>query len=139
MRTAIDTNVLSALWGREAPALRVVTLLDDANARGSLILCPVVYMECRANPWVREGQVDVFLETMRVAVEWLLEREIWELAAERFERYASRRRRHGGGEARRFAADFLVAAHALLRADRLVTLDQRSYRTDFPELILVEP
>jgi hypothetical protein len=96
-------------------------------------------MECRANPWVREGQVDVFLETMRVAVEWLLEREIWELAAERFERYASRRRRHGGGEARRFAADFLVAAHALLRADRLVTLDQRSYRTDFPELILVEP
>ncbi len=139
MRTAIDTNVLSALWGRESPAQRIAHLLDDANSRGGVVISPVVYMEARANPHISEADVERFLTTMRVIVDWVLEREVWELATERFVSYARRRRRQGGGEARRFLADYLVAAHALLRADRLVTLDQRSYRPDFPELILVEP
>jgi len=139
MRTAVDTNVFSALWSREAPALRMVALLDEANAQGSLTICPVVYVECRANPWVRDDQVDHFLETMRVGVDWVMERDVWELAAERFVQYASRRRRQGAGEAKRLSSDFVIASHALLHADRLVTLDQRRYRTDFPELILVEP
>jgi predicted nucleic acid-binding protein len=32
--------------------------------------------------------------------------------------------------------DFLIAAHALLRADRLMTLDPARYQQDFPELRL---
>ena len=139
MRTAIDTNVLSALWGRESPAQRLAQVLDEANRQGGVVISPVVYMEARANPYLSENDMDRFLVTMRVTVDWILEREVWELATERFVGYARRRRRQGGGEARRFLADYLVAAHALVRADRLVTLDLRSYRTDFPELVLVEP
>jgi predicted nucleic acid-binding protein len=74
---------------------------------------------------------------MRIAPDWIYEREVWQLAAERFEQYAKRRRRQGSGEPRRLAPDFLIAAHGLLHTDRLVTFDQRRYRTDFPELILV--
>jgi predicted nucleic acid-binding protein len=134
MRTALDTNILSALWGRESPAPRIAAYLDAA---GALVISPIVYMESRAHPYVGHDQVDQFLETMRVAVDWMLEREVWELAAERFEQYASRRRGQGAGEAKRVTSDFVIGAHALLRADRLITLDQRRYRTDFPELILL--
>jgi predicted nucleic acid-binding protein len=139
MRTAIDTNVLSAIWGGESAASRASQLLDEAGKRGGLVIVPIVYVELRAHPNLAEGFVDRFLQTMRVAVEWTLEQEVWLLAAERFERYAHRRRREGASEPKRFPADFLVAAHALLRADRLATFDLRSYRADFPELQLVKP
>jgi len=139
MRTAIDTNILSSLWGGEPSAAQIPRILDEGRSVGSLVIDPVVYIELRAYPTATERIVDQFLETMRIEIDWLVEREVWLLAAERFERYASRRRRQGAGEARRLTSDFLIAAHALLRADRLVTLDQRRYRTDFPELILVEP
>ena len=139
MRTAIDTNVLSAIWGGESVASRISQVLDEAGKQGGLVVSPIVYVELRAHPNLAEGFVDRFLLTMRVAVDWVLEREIWLLAAERFEQHAQRRRRQGPGAEKRFPADYLVAAHALLSADRLVTFDQGSYRTDFPELILVEP
>jgi predicted nucleic acid-binding protein len=106
---------------------------------GALVISPVVYVELRAYPTATEAIVDRFLEANRIEIDWLIEREIWELAAERFERYANRRRRQGGGEAKRLTSDFLIAAHAIVRADRLITLDQRRYRADFPELTLVEP
>jgi predicted nucleic acid-binding protein len=34
-------------------------------------------------------------------------------------------------------ADFVIAAHALIQADRLMTLDPKRYRQDFPKLRLV--
>lgn len=139
MRTALDTNVLSAVWGRETSAARIAAFLDGAYAQGGLVISPFVYLEARANPFVKNDQVDHFLKTMGVEVDWLIEREIWELAAERFAQYANRRHRQGGGETKRLTSDFVIAAHALLRADRLITLDQRRYRTDFAELILIEP
>jgi predicted nucleic acid-binding protein len=35
---------------------------------------------------------------------------------------------------RRLLADFVIGAHALLRADRLVTFNGADFRSDFPEL-----
>jgi predicted nucleic acid-binding protein len=35
-------------------------------------------------------------------------------------------------------ADFVIAAHALLKADRLMTLDANRYGVDFPQLRLYE-
>lgn len=138
MRTAIDTNVLSALWGGETPAIRVSEFLDEAAAEGGLVISPIVYIELCSHPNLPEDFVKRFLETMQIEVEWALSREIWQLAAERFAQYAQRRRRQGPGQPKRFPADFLVASHALLRTDRLVTLEQRTYGTDFPELTLAE-
>jgi predicted nucleic acid-binding protein len=139
MRTAIDTNVLSAIWGGESAASRASQFLDESGKHDGLVITPIVYVELRAHPNLAEGFVDRFLQTMRVAVDWTVGQEVWLLAGERFEQYARRRRRQGSSEPKRFTADFLVAAHALLNADRLATFDQRSYGTDFPELQLVKP
>ncbi len=139
MRTAIDTNVLSALWGGEPSAPQISQFLNEAMGAGGLVIHPIVYVEARAHPNASEPTVNRFLERTRVSVDWATSQEIWLLAAERFERYAHRRRKQGPGEARRFPADFLVAAHALVSADRLATFDRRIYGADFPELQLVQP
>ncbi len=138
MRTAIDTNVLSAVWGREANAEGIADFLDAAGAQGALVISPIVYVEARAHPSMNEAAMHEFLNEMRIEVDWALEQPVWLLAGERFEQHALRRHRQAAGEPRRFPADFLVGSHALLNANRLVTLDQRIYRRDFPELTLVE-
>jgi hypothetical protein len=60
--------------------------------------------------------------------------EIWNEAGLRYCRYSARRRKSGAGAPRRLLADFVIGAHALLRADCLVTFDTAGYRHDFPEL-----
>lgn len=138
MRTAIDTDILSALWSGEPSASRISQFLYGSTGVGGLVIHPFVYMEARAHPRASVAVVNQFLKDTRIDVDWISGEQVWLLAAERYEQHVQRRRRQGGGP-KRFPADFLVAAHALLRADRLVTLDQRNYRADFPELILVEP
>lgn len=138
MRSAIDTNILSALLGGEPLAVRIADFLDEGRAEGGLVISPVVYVEIRGRAGATEAFVGEFLESLRISVDWVLERDVWQLAGGRFGQYAQRRRQQGSGEPKRLAADFVVAAHAVVRADRLVTLDQRRYRADFPELDLVE-
>lgn len=138
MRTALDTNILSAIWGAEPTAAKIASLLYEASAQGGLVISPIVYVEGLGNPTITEPKLMQFLDSTRIAVDWTIDRPVWHLAGERFERYTRRLRRHRSGESKRFLADFLIGAHALLHADRLMTLDQRRYRTDFPELTVVE-
>lgn len=139
MRTAIDTNVISAVWAGESPATAAMMALGEAELDGSLVICPVIYMELRAYPGATAGYVDGFLEKTHIAVDWNLDRAVWLLAADRFQRYAERRRGQERAEPKRVVADYLVGAHAALRADRLMTFDQRVFRTDFPEVRVTEP
>ena len=136
MRSAIDTNIVSALWSSEAKAVVVKSLLDNAADLGGLVICPVVYAELRGHPRATASYVDRFLDETGILVEWTLDRAIWQLAAERYEKYAIRKRKQKSGEPKRLIADFIVGAHALLRADVLLTLDPRPYCRDFPELSL---
>ena len=136
MRTAIDTNILSALLTGEPNAGQIGQSLDTAGGRGGLVVCPIVYVELRAVPGATPSLIDAFLEQTSIVVEWNLDQAIWQLAAERYEKYAARKRKQRMGEPKRLIADFLVGAHALLRADVLLTLDPRPYRRDFPELAL---
>lgn len=136
MRTALDTNVLSALWSGEPLASRVAGQLAQAHAQGGLVVCAPVYVELLAHPSASQHFVDEFLMDTGVAVDFALGEDVWRQAGKSFVAYANRRRKSQGGSPKRLLADFLVAAHALLRADCLMTLDASRYERDFPRLRL---
>jgi predicted nucleic acid-binding protein len=137
VRTAVDTNVISALWSREPSASRMVQLLGRAQSEGGLVIAAAVYAELLAHPGATGQFVDEFLISTRIALDFDLGESVWRDAAGRFATYAERRRRSGGGSPKRLLVDFLIGAHAALKADRLLTLDANRYREDFPNLRLM--
>jgi hypothetical protein len=136
MRTALDTNILSAILSNEPAAAAIARQLNRARADGALLLAPAVYSELLAHPNASESFVNHFLEDTGIAVDFLLTQAVWVEAGRRFARYA-RRRRSGHGQPKRLLADFIIGAHALLQADRLITLDPSRFKQDFPELKLL--
>ena len=137
MRTAIDTNILSALWSREPLAAGIARQLGEAKSRGALLIAPVVYIELLAYPNASESFVKTFLTDTGITVDFHLQEALWTEAGRRFARYASRRRKSGHGSPKRLLADFLIGSHALVLADCLMTLDPARYKQDFPELKLL--
>lgn len=137
MRTALDTNVLSALWDREPNWRRITKLLGEATEAGSVVLCAAVYAETLAHPRVTEGFVRAFLADTRIVVDFELGERVWTEAGRAYAHYAERRRRSAKEHPRRILADFVIGAHAMVTADRLMTLDRGRYAKDFPELKLV--
>ncbi len=137
MRTALDTNVLSAIWDQEPSVGRLTHLLGESSRAGSVVLCAAVYAEAIAHPRMTEEFLGQFLSDADVVVDFELDEQVWLEAGRRYARYAKRRRRSGQEQPRRLLADFLIGAHALLTADRLITLDKGRYERDFPELKLV--
>ena len=138
MRTALDTNVISALWSREPLAERMSVLLGQAQGAGALVVSGPVYAELLAHPLAEEAFVRQFLSDTHIRVDFELDEGVWRKAGQGFSAYAKRRRSSGGGEPRRLLVDFLVGAHAELRAERLLTLDASRYTQDFPDLKLME-
>ena len=140
MISALDSNVVSAIWSREPGWTHVVEALNHAAAQGGLVLCGVVYAELRAYPRVTEDILTVFMDKTGVRADFALNERIWRETGLRFAAYAERRRRQvTPQEPKRLVADFVIGAHALIRADRLITLDRKRYVRDFPELLLLDP
>ena len=137
MRTALDTNVLSALWSGEPSARNIESALFKARSEGGLVICAPVYCELLAYPSASRRFVKEFLFETGIFVDFILDEQIWQRAATAFVAYAERRRRSHGGSPKRLLVDFVVAAHALFSADRLMTLDGTRYRQDFPRLQIV--
>ena len=138
MRTALDTNIISAIWTKEPNLLEILAQLNVSRNQGSIVICPVVYVELCAHPRATLEDVKRFLTDTGIAVDWELSRKIWDHAADAYSQYAHRRRRSRDGSPGRMPADFIIGAHATWMADRLLTLDQRRYRTDFPGLRIKE-
>lgn len=135
MITAIDTNVVVALWDRDPNlSLAAQSALDRALGRGGLIISAPVFAELLACPGRDEAFLDVFLKDTGIAVDWDLEKSVWRVAGRAFQAHASRRRRQGDSGPRRILADFLIGAHAVGRDCELLTLDDRLYRAAFPRL-----
>lgn len=139
MTTAIDTNVIVALWNvDDTQNLEAQKALEESQGRGGLVVCGPVYAELMAAPGRSEAFVDKFFEEAHIAVEWELGERVWRAAGTAFQSYAVRRGRHKEAEPRRILADFLIGAHALVNGYKLLTLDGRTYRAAFPRMAIIE-
>lgn len=138
MTTAIDTNVLVALWDTDARLNTAAQkALDAAQERGALVISGAVYAELLALPGRTEGMLDDFLAATTLQVDWESREGIWRAAGKAFQRYVERRKTKKDELPRRILADFLIGAHASVLRYRLMTLDQRLYRAAFPEMEII--
>jgi len=96
-----------------------------------------VFVELSAVPGLNVQLVRKALQEMAIAIDFDVGEDVWQLAATTFAEYAIRRRRSGGSSPKRLLPDFLIASHALLKADRLMTRDANRYSQDFPKLRLI--
>src|ERR1700677_4165900 len=136
MRTALDTNILSLFWSGGPLADAIAARLSKVRAEGALGLSAPVFVELSAIPTGDPQRVQKLLREMTITVDFDLGEDVWQLAAASFAAYAIRRR-SGGGQPKRLPADFVIASHALLQADRLMTRDATRYAVDFPNLRLI--
>jgi predicted nucleic acid-binding protein len=101
-----------------------------------LVVGAPVYAELLAYPKATESFVHNFLADTGITVDFELVQSVWVEAGRRFARYANRRRK-SSDEPKRLLVDFVIGSHALTQADRLMTLDPKRYRRDFPDLDLL--
>ncbi len=137
MLSAVDTNVISALWSKEPTASEVKELLFAARQTGGLVVCGPVFAELLAYPGATRAFVETFLQDTQIEVHTGLSFQVWARAGEAFSAYAERRRIDRTGQLKRLLVDFVVGAHALLMADQLLTLDVNRHRTAYPGLNLI--
>ena len=138
MTTAIDTNVIVALWDRDpALSLAAQSALDAALARGGLVVAAPVFSELMAAPERSEAFLNAFFRDTGIVLDWHLPEAVWRAAGRAFQKYAARRREKPSSGPRRILADFLIGAHAAAHGYCLLTLDDRLYRAAFPGLTLV--
>ena len=137
MTTAIDTNVVVALWDRDPTlSLAAQTALEGAFNRGSLVVSAPVFAELIAAPGRTETFVNSFLQETGIVIDWELGEAVWRHAGRAFQHYAERRRKQRDSGSRRILADFLIGAHAQTKSYRLLTLDERLYKAAFPTLTI---
>ena len=135
MITAIDTNVIIALWQRETNvSVAAQRSLERAYLAGGLVLSAPVFAELLAAPGRTEAFVSHFLDDTGIAVDWDLDEPVWRAAGKAFQAYAERRRKQRDTGTRRILADFLIGAHCQVRGYRLLTLDERLFRAAYPQL-----
>ena len=133
MITAVDTTVLLDILGGDATfgrqSLRAVR---RCLAEGRLVACDVVWAEV-AGYYPTTASADDAMSRLGVEYDQLSRSAA--LAAG----MAWRRYRERGAARSRMVADFLIAAHALAHADRMLTRDRGFYRAYFEGLSIVDP
>lgn len=133
MITAVDTSVLLDIFGADAEfGPRSASALRKCLAEGSLIACEVVWAEAAA-AFATDGAAEKALSGLRLG--FSATDDSIALAVGR----AWRAYRKAGGTRERVVADFLIGAHALARADRLLTRDRGFYRSYFVGLSIIDP
>lgn len=133
MRSAVDTNVLLDVFRRSPVFFESSrSTLLRAISEGSLVACEVVWAETSAH-FPSRSEFERQLENLGV------EFDPCDADASVAAGAAWRRYRREGGSRTVLLPDFLVAAHAQVRADRLVTRDRGFARRYFPKLEVLDP
>lgn len=151
MKTVIDTSALIALlYPDDEHNRRAAESLHEASADGATAINGVVYTELAADPYFDDAaDLDAFLDDTGIGVE-RASRDALFAAGTAFETYLDRR----GDELQcpacgerstvacpscetrlaprqHVAADFVIGAHAVEEADRLLTFDEGFFATYF--------
>jgi len=86
MSTAIDSNVLIALWNDDDTLnTQARSALDTALARGSLVVAAPVFAELLAAPSTSEAFLDSFCRETGITVDWNLNEATWRAAGRAFQ------------------------------------------------------
>ena len=133
MITAVDSSVLiDVLFGDVTFGLRSAAALHDAANAGSLVACDVVWAEVAGSTRSWHGYLHALHD---LGVNYLpVSSEAAVAAGATWAQY-----RATGGPRDRMVPDFLVGAHALTQADRLLTRDRGFYRRYFETLTILDP
>ncbi len=138
MTTAIDTNVIIALWQTDGAFNTLAeSMLERTADRSRLVIAAPVFAELMAAPERDMNRLEDFFRETGIRIDWVLDERVWRMAGAAFQAYTMRRRRSGEPAPRRILADFLIGAHAVRFGYRLLTFDRKLYPTAFPELLLV--
>jgi predicted nucleic acid-binding protein len=131
--TAIETSVLLDVFGGDVSfGPRSKEAVERCIAEGSMVACGVVWAEVSAyfpSPDEAASALD------RLGVHFSpMERSTALAVGSAWRAYRSR-----GGPRTRVVADFIVGAHAVSQADRLLTRDSRFHRTYYSTLKVLDP
>jgi len=133
MITAVDSNIIYDVLTGEAtyePASSLALAMGSGD--GGLIVCEVVLAEVAAG-FPDSPALLNSLDLLEIGIE-PIGREAAFAAGARWRDY-----RLQGGPRARILPDFLIGAHALYQADRLLTRDRGFYRAYFKDLSLLDP
>jgi predicted nucleic acid-binding protein len=131
--TAVDTNILGDVFFADpsfGPRSKVA--LQKCLREGRLIACEVVWAEI-----VAAFPSTELLETAMGSL--TVEFSALDLQSALYAGNAWKEYRKAGGSRQRMIADFLIGAHALRHASRLLTRDRGFYRKSFPGLAVLDP
>lgn len=133
MTTAVDTNVLLDIFLADPQfGQKSKQALRQAIQVGSVIACEVVWAEV-SGQFPSASQATLALTRLGISFSSISLGSA-EKSGDAWQAYRAR-----GGSRQRVIADFLIGAHALTQADRLLTRDSGYFRTYYPQLVLLDP